>query len=91
MNEIQRQRQRLALLSVKEAKLQRCEAFCEASHDSLNCETTISMDLKKRFQAVKGKQGCFNCLKVGHNYKKVLVITKTKCAWCSKGLLNIIC
>jgi len=34
------------------------------------------MDLEKRFQAIKDKQGCFNCLKLGYSYKRVLAVTK---------------
>ncbi|KYM79377.1 hypothetical protein ALC53_10172, partial [Atta colombica] len=65
-------------LSIKEAKLHRC-MFCRVRRDNLSCETTRSMDFEKIFQAVKDKQGCFNCLKVGHSYKRIFVVTKAKC------------
>ncbi|KYN29992.1 hypothetical protein ALC57_00552 [Trachymyrmex cornetzi] len=76
------------LLSVKEEKPQRC-MFCDASHDSLNCGTARNMDLEKRVQLVKDKQGCFNCLKTGHSYKRCR--NKIKCAWCIKGHSLLMC
>ena len=65
-----------SLLSAKEVKSQQC-IFCGANHDNLSCETARSMDLEKRIQAIKDKQGCFNCLKVGHSYKRCR--NKIKC------------
>ena len=67
-----------SLLSAKEAKPQQC-IFCGANYDSLSCETARSMDLEKRIQTVKDKQGCFNCLKVAHSYKRCR--NKIKCPW----------
>ena len=40
--------------------------------------------LGEEISAIKDKQGCFNCLKVGYSYKRVLAATRAKCPWCGR-------
>ena len=58
------------LLSVKEAKSQRC-LFCEENHDSSNCDRARNMDMDERTKIVKDKNACFKCLRIGTQLQEI--------------------
>lgn len=76
------------LLSVKEAKSQRC-LFCEENHGSSVCEKARSLTMDQRTKIVRDKRACFKCLKVGHSYK--ICYSKEKCPWCGKSHSLLMC
>lgn len=64
--------------------------FCSAKdHESANCEQAKKMSLAERQGVVKQKFACFNCLNIGHNFKKCRV--NLKCAWCSRRHVLLMC
>ncbi|XP_025155125.1 uncharacterized protein LOC112588673 [Harpegnathos saltator] len=76
------------LLTLRDTNISKC-LFCEESHDSLHCEKARSMPMDQRVEVVKGKHGCFKCLRSGHSYKKCR--SKEKCPWCKRGHCLLMC
>jgi len=56
--------------------------LCENSHYLGNCSKFRAMDVSKRFEFVKQKQLCYNCLQANHNIKKCP--SKKSCSTCGK-------
>ncbi|XP_025154441.1 uncharacterized protein LOC112588490 [Harpegnathos saltator] len=76
------------LLTLRDTNISK-RLFCEESHDSLHCEKARSMPMDQRVEVVKGKHGCFKCLRSGHSYKKCR--SKEKCPWCKRGHCLLMC
>ncbi|XP_043469952.1 uncharacterized protein LOC122503458 [Leptopilina heterotoma] len=74
------------LVSIKEKT--NC-IFCDQEHESAECSFAKNMSLEERQKIVKSKNGCFNCLKTGHHFRRCKY--NQKCGWCRKKHVIIMC
>ncbi|XP_015435709.1 PREDICTED: uncharacterized protein LOC107191234 [Dufourea novaeangliae] len=63
--------------------------FCGNDHASAECEKARKMSFSERQDVTKQKKACFNCLNMGHIYKRCRV--PVKCAWCSRRHTLLMC
>ncbi|XP_015433580.1 PREDICTED: uncharacterized protein LOC107189534 [Dufourea novaeangliae] len=63
--------------------------FCGNDHARAECEKARKMSFSERQDVIKQKKACFNCLNMGHIYKRCRV--PVKCAWCSKRHTLLMC
>ncbi|XP_076290995.1 uncharacterized protein LOC143214167 [Lasioglossum baleicum] len=76
------------LLTTK-SRIKMC-LFCATSeHESAVCEQAKRMSLPERQNFAKQKNACFNCLNIGHSFKKCRL--NLKCAWCSRRHVLLMC
>ncbi|XP_011688448.1 PREDICTED: uncharacterized protein LOC105450352 [Wasmannia auropunctata] len=76
------------LINAKPLRVIEC-IFCNEKHDSSQCDKAKIMSLEERQQVIKTKSACFNCLKVGHSFKKCHY--KEKCPWCGRQHVLLMC
>ena len=64
--------------------------FCDkVDHASVKCEVAAKLSLDERKGIVKRKKGCFDCLNIGHIWKKCHI--KLQCARCSRRHATLMC
>ncbi|XP_018378084.1 PREDICTED: uncharacterized protein LOC108770847 [Trachymyrmex cornetzi] len=63
--------------------------FCSEKHDSSSCIKAKTMSLEERQKIARNMNACFNCLKLGHSFRRCRY--KESCPWCRRQHVLLMC